>query len=285
MKLILEHALDEISASQWGMVTTAQAEKVGVSRLELSRLASRGRMERIAQGVYKYAGVPGAMTDALKAVWLSTEPGYLAEERLSGAGISVVVSGESAAMLHGVGDLRAERHEFTVSVRRQTQRSDVRYRVRAVEHRDLTIVDGLPVTSVERTVADLVETRTDLSLVGGVVRDAVTKYSLDRGRLQDLLAPLASRNGVAAGDGAALLDRLLEIAGLGLEQLTTRLARVPGIADVLTAAYVNVELAEHRPGNDEMALPLVTVDPELPQIVRLAERAREIRSDAEMGVQ
>ncbi|GAB7305223.1 hypothetical protein MAFF212519_31410 [Clavibacter michiganensis] len=52
--------LAELTAGQWGMVTTAQAEAVGVSRLQLSRLAQRGLLERMAHGVYRDAGsAPG----------------------------------------------------------------------------------------------------------------------------------------------------------------------------------------------------------------------------------
>lgn len=60
-------ALAEITAYQWGMVTTAQARKVGVSRLDLSRLAERGLLERVAHGVYRNAAVPTHELDDIRA--------------------------------------------------------------------------------------------------------------------------------------------------------------------------------------------------------------------------
>lgn len=42
--------LSQITAAQWGLVTTAQAGRRGVSRLYLSRLADAGYLERLAMG-------------------------------------------------------------------------------------------------------------------------------------------------------------------------------------------------------------------------------------------
>lgn len=80
----------------------------------------------------------------------------------------------------------------------------------------------------ERTIADLVEDVAELSLVADAMRDASWQTRLDLGHLEGLLAPLAARNGCARGDGAALLRRLMQIAGLDIESLS-RSARVsPG---------------------------------------------------------
>lgn len=62
--------------------------------------------------------------------------------------------------------------ELSSPIRRQTQRQEVAYRHRHLEPGDVTIAHGLPVTSIERTITDLVEDRTDLSLVAQVLRDA-----------------------------------------------------------------------------------------------------------------
>lgn len=187
--------LAELSASQWGLLTTAQAAARGVSRVQLARLTDAGGLVRIVHGVYRDAGAPSDEFEELRAAWLSTEPSRLAEERLGDRAAGVVVSGGSAAWLHRVGDLRADRHEFTVPVRRQSQRLEIRYRQRQLDDTDVTIVGGLPVTTLERTVADLVEARVDLSLVAGVLADAVKVTRLDFERLHELLGPFAERRG------------------------------------------------------------------------------------------
>ena len=50
--------LGSIAERRWGLVTTSQAENVGVSRKQLARMASAGAIERVAQGVYRMAGAP-----------------------------------------------------------------------------------------------------------------------------------------------------------------------------------------------------------------------------------
>ncbi|MGY4719930.1 type IV toxin-antitoxin system AbiEi family antitoxin domain-containing protein [Naumannella huperziae] len=216
--------LAEITAYQWGMVTSAQASMHGISRLDLSRLAADGQLERIAHGVYKDVGAPAGPHDNLKAAWLSTDPKTMGEARIKDLANGVVVAGESAADVHGIGDFRTLRHEFVSPVRRQSQRSTIRYRQRTLDPGDVTLIDGLPVMTMERTVADLIEEVGDLSLVADALRDAFRAREINLGRLRSLLAPLAQRNGFRNGDGAALLDRLMEIAGIDPGAVARRVA-------------------------------------------------------------
>lgn len=143
--------------------------------------------------------------------------------------------GESAAALHGVGDLPADRQELSTPVRRQTQRAEISYRQRQLELDDVTIAHGLPVTTIERTVADLVEARTDLSLVADVLRDAARARNLDTGRLSELLSPLAARNGHRKDDGAALLDRLAALAGLDPASLAREIGHIETLSALVAA--------------------------------------------------
>ncbi|MEA5054367.1 MAG: type IV toxin-antitoxin system AbiEi family antitoxin domain-containing protein [Propionicimonas sp.] len=198
--------LSELAAAQWGLVTTAQAARRGVSRLHLSRLAGAGHLERVGQGVYRAAGVPADRFENLKAAWLSVAPKLTAEERLRQTPLDAVVSGAAAAWLHGVGDLVPEPYEFTVPSRQQTQRRQLRFRVRKLPAGSVTLREGLPVTTVEQAIADLVEARTDRSLVANVLADA---GGVDPARLAELLAPHAARNGFASGEAFRdHLDRL-----------------------------------------------------------------------------
>ncbi len=215
--------LAEMSASQWGMVTSAQAAARGVTRLDLSRLTESGDLVRIAHGVYKDAGAPSGAHLDVRAAWLSSDPARLASDRLDDGHRGVVVSGQTAAWLHDIGDLRSNRTEMTAPIRRQTQRADIHYRRRALSEHDATIRDGLPVTTPERTIADLVEDRTDLSIVADALRDASRRTELDLGVLARSLAPLAERNGHRKSDGVSLLDQLLLIAGLDGETMAKQI--------------------------------------------------------------
>ncbi|MBK7822787.1 MAG: type IV toxin-antitoxin system AbiEi family antitoxin domain-containing protein [Tessaracoccus sp.] len=215
--------LAEVTESQWGLVTSAQARARGVTHMNLTRLTESGDLVRVTHGVYRDAGAPSTEHEELRAAWLAAEPAKPAYERLSERPMSAVISGESAARLHGIGDFRATRSEFTTPTRRQTQRPDVHYRTRVLPEQDVTIRDGLPVTTRERTIADLVEDRQDLSLIGDALRDAAGQSRLDSDRLAELLSPLAERNGHKKGDGGALLNELLRVAGIDFDHLATRL--------------------------------------------------------------
>lgn len=242
--------LAEVTAYQWGMVTSAQASMHGITRLDLSRLAADGQLERLAHGIYKDAGAPAVPHEALKAAWLSTDPKTMGEARVRDLANGVVVAGESAADLHGIGDFSALRHEFVSPVRRQSQRSAIRYRQRTIDPCDVTLVEGLPVMTMERTIADLIEEVGDLSLVADALRDASSKRTLDLQRLRELLAPLAAREGFRKDDGDALVNRLMEIAGIDIDSLTRLIARSPTYSSLAQVARIvtNVDAASGTRG-------------------------------------
>ena len=195
--------LGSIATEQWGMITTAQAGNAGVSRKTLSSLTASGALERLAQGVYRMAGAPDATLEinTIRVHWLTL-----------GSSSSVVAAGRSAAALHDIGDWFVGASEFVSPSRRTTRVKDVRIRVRLLEPEDAIFVDGMPTLSVERTIADLLESGEDLSLVAGALRDAARMGTLTSPqRLRILLHPLARRNG--ATDGEELAERLAHIAG------------------------------------------------------------------------
>jgi predicted transcriptional regulator of viral defense system len=230
--------LAELSSAQWGLITSAQAAQRGVSRLDLSRLAEAGLLERVSHGVYRDAGAASVEFEELRATWLATDPSLDAEARLANAASTVVVSGSSAAELHGVGDLRADRYEFTTPTRRQSQRPDIRFRVRVLPQSEITLRHGLPVTTVERTLADLVESRVDLTHVASALNDSLRQGGIDLTELARLVAPLAARNGMGKDDGAAFVDRLLVIAGMDTDAAADRIASMDALAAPIAARYL-----------------------------------------------
>lgn len=89
---------------------------------------------------------------------------------------------------------------------------------------DLVLVEGLPAMTVERTLADLVEDVSELSLIANALRDASRRRNLDFTRLEVLLKPLAARNGLPKNDGQALLEHLKQLAGIDDETRARRIA-------------------------------------------------------------
>ncbi|MEW5093627.1 type IV toxin-antitoxin system AbiEi family antitoxin domain-containing protein [Clavibacter michiganensis] len=263
--------LAELTAGQWGMVTTAQAEAVGVSRLQLSRLAQRGLLERMAHGVYRDAGSAPGEWDPIRAAWISTDSRRTAEERITSGDPRAVVGGSTAAHLHGYGDLQPEPYDFITSKRRQSQRSDVRYRQDQLDPHDVTIVAGLPTTAIERTIADLVLEDQDLSLVADVLADAVRAESIDLDRLADLLEPAARRPGRPADDGAGFLRQLLELGGV---DAASRLQRaLEGASRGNTTAFNAIQVRIGEEIAKSLSRSILETSGVLPDISRIASAA------------
>ena len=195
-------ALVELASSQWGMFTTAQAAAEGMSRVQLGRMSSDGRIEPMARGTYRFASAGDTEHVELKAAWLSLLPGKTAYDRLRARPRDCVAAGRTAAALLGDTELHAEPYCFATSQSRRTTRTDIRLLPWPVEERDVTIIDGIPTTSPERTVADLVRLKEDPSLVANFVEGMASRgHIFDRRRCHELLAPLAARNGYRKGDG------------------------------------------------------------------------------------
>jgi hypothetical protein len=198
---------------QWGMTTTAQARNEGLSSQQLARLADTGALERLRHGVYRVAGVPTNPNDDLRAAWLALAPARTAQERLTDPDVEVV-SHRSAAVVHQLGDLDADRLEFTTRARKQTRDSQVRFHRRRLGVGEWTLVDGLPVTTVLATIGDLAAARLDGGHLAGVVRDAVTTHHVDLDEVVAVLSPHAHHYGAPLGQGGTLLTRMLEQAGV-----------------------------------------------------------------------
>lgn len=262
--------LAELSSAQWGLFTSAQAAQRGVSRLDLSRLAEAGLIERVLHGVYRDAGAAGDEFEGLRASWLAIVPSQAAHLRLHSPTSDVVVSGVSAARLHGVGDFREDRYEFTSQVRRQSQRQGVHITVRPMGDDDATLRNGLPTTTSERTLADLVSARHDLTLVARALGDAMRQGSVDLEDLARRLGPLAARNGLTKGAGDAFVERLLQLAELDVTATVRRLSDMESIAAPIAAEYLVDLHAQAQRLEDQLAR-LQVPAPAYEQIRRQAE--------------
>jgi hypothetical protein len=199
-----------IAEDQWGLLTRQQAQATGIARATLERLTANSLLERVDHGVYRLAGAPTPDHMALRAAWLRLAPDVLRWRRTLDEG---VVSHRSAASMYGVGDLPADRHEFTVPTRRQSRRPDVRFHVRPGGPGPWIELRGLPVTRPSRIASDLLRDHEDPEAVAHVVAQSIREVYDYPGAFAEALAPHASRFGLRPGDGLALLEWLLGLVG------------------------------------------------------------------------
>ncbi|MFZ1383253.1 MAG: type IV toxin-antitoxin system AbiEi family antitoxin domain-containing protein [Scrofimicrobium sp.] len=212
--------VSNIAARQWGLLTTAQAQSEGISRLQLARLADAGVLDRVDQGIYAMPSNVDEQTN-LRAAWLALDPKTMAEDRLGNPIASGVVSHTSAASLHKLGDLLDDIPEITVASRRQSRRGTRLHHLPLTDD-EVTLSQGLPVTTPARTAADLLRDGQDPSHVADIIGEIMQRDLASRKSMAAALDPLASR--FRQPDGSSLLEYLLDLVGLSTAALTMQVA-------------------------------------------------------------
>jgi hypothetical protein len=196
----------EIASDQWGLITNQQAERFGISRLKLSRLAKDEVLTRIRSGVYLDSGAQLGDETYIRAQWLSFKPEALAHERLKHPEKDVVVAGQTACWLYGAGDFIPSPHLFYSSERHQKQTQGIRVLRRRLAPNQIRIVDGLPLTSPEQTIHDLLKQGVDLESVKSAVSD-MSPLGLN---LDKLLAPIREISQHTGIESSRLRDTLAQ---------------------------------------------------------------------------
>ena len=189
-------AIEATSVDQYGLITSAQAQRIGIDRTTLSRLVNSGDLSPIRRGVYGKASSSIDQLRELRAAWLSTSPELFAFERVKSLATPVVAL-ESATTVHEIGDLIPDKHSFITATRKQSRHYDLRFVRKVLAKKDVTVVNGLPVTTVECTVKDLAEQRLDGEHLADVINAALQRSLLTPEQLLEALSGSAQRYGYA----------------------------------------------------------------------------------------
>lgn len=214
--------LGEYTAGQWGMVTTQQARRSGIDDVTLHRLRSAGLLESVRRGVHALTSAEASDARAEQAAWLALRPEVAGWSRPKLDPDGGVVSHESAARLHNLGDLVHARVDITTPRRRTTRDPGVRLRRGELTDADVAVLNGLPVTTPMRTIYDLLGQNSDASHVATIVRQAVEAGQVRLDELAQRIQPHARSYGAVPPTGVALLELLLAQIGLSVQDLTSR---------------------------------------------------------------
>ena len=137
-----DKALAELAVRQWGVVSVAQLQALGIGRSAVTRRVQAGRLRRVHRGVY---AVGGAV--------LPREGRWLAA--VLACGDRAVLSHLSAAVHWNLLHYDAPRPEVTAPASRRRVSGIRLHRSRFLDAQDTTIHEGIPVTTVHRTLLDL----------------------------------------------------------------------------------------------------------------------------------
>lgn len=260
LRRIAEHAAD-----QWGLVTAAQAKRIGLNAVQILRLTEAGLLENVGRGVYLLQAAGFPLHLEVKVAWLRLQPATFASERPLGGKDSGVVSHASACQLHGLGDIPAPKAEISVPRRRTTTEPFVHLRTVHLEPDDITLIQGLPVTTARRTILDLLRSKTDGGHLGGVIADAERLELIEIQDLQESAQPYTRTYGLPAqATGQELIEHLVDQAGKHLRSQEVARASTEGFATALElmtretydpSPAIRQSLQAMRRMNEQMALP------------------------------
>ena len=152
-----------------GLLTSKQARNAGILDSVLVRLTQRGRLERAARGVYRIAHYPQPKFSQYREAILWVEANRGPENP------DVALSHESALAIYGISDVNPPLVHITAPKNARLRR--VRPKWIAIHHDDLgpldvTLYEGLPVTTIARTITDVLDTTGRIDLARQAVVDA-----------------------------------------------------------------------------------------------------------------
>lgn len=212
-----------LAARQHGVVTRAQLRELGLSVNAIDYRLRRGRLHRVGQGVYAVGRPQLTRHGILFAAVLSCGPG-------------AALSYDAAGEVLGIRRQRAGPIDVTVPGA-QRQRPGVRIHRRPLPKGDVTYRNGIPVTSVVRTLLDLAQRLTTPELEAAV-NEADKLDLIDPERLRAELAKRKGQPGVAAL--RQLLDRqTLTLTDTELERRFLPIVRRAGLPLPRTQRRVN----------------------------------------------
>ena len=178
--------LREAALDQHGFVTTAQAAGLGVSKATLSKLASRGRIERVAHGVYRVPQVPAGHFDRfmLAVLWTGAP--------------EALVSHESALDLYGVCDVNPRDVDVTVARgRRISRRGGEGYHVHRadVEEADRAWREEVPVVALRLAIEQCLDAGTPTYLLEQAIENGLAEGFVTGAEAGKLRGKLEERYG------------------------------------------------------------------------------------------
>lgn len=174
----LHGALYRIAEQQAGYFTAKQALEAGISRTTLRHHAlDGGRFIRVRTGLYRLRYFPTSLNEHIMIAWLP----------LKDAG--AVVSHASALHLHDLSDVIPSHVHLTLPRAQRGQRRRPGVQLHTTSHfpecTSVRTVDGMAVTSVERSIVDALAEGVSWEQIGLAVEQATERGVTTPARIVD----------------------------------------------------------------------------------------------------
>ena len=186
------NSLYRVAESRGGYFTTHEALQAGFSSGLLSYHAAKGQFERVAHGIYRLGRFPASPYEDLFIAQIRTGP-------------RSVISHESALGLYDLTDALPTQVHSTVPRTASRRRSGIRLHTKQIRSSEITEREGLRVTTVPRTIADVARA----GLAEEFVRQAI-QQAISRGLATP--AELRAASEKYGGRAAQIIGRALRAA-------------------------------------------------------------------------
>jgi predicted transcriptional regulator of viral defense system len=167
---------------QAGYFSAQQAATAGFSWERLVEHSRTGRFQRVRHGIYRLTQFPASPFEDL----------FIARLR---CGPKAAISHESALAVYDLSDVMPGEIHVTVPRTASRRRKGIRQHTRPLRPGDVKNREGLPVTSVPRTIADVAKAGLAEELVRGAIQQALQRGLTDR---KSLLREARQQRGRAA---------------------------------------------------------------------------------------
>ena len=153
-------ALYQIAEQQGGYFSAAQAREAGFSYSLLSYHMHNGRFERVRPRVYRLVRFPASSYEDLHVAALQ-------------AGPEAVISHDSALALYDLSDRLPDQVHVTIPRTGSRRRPELKLHTNQLKPEDATSYEGLPVTTVSRTLVDVATAGLAEEQVRQAIREAL----------------------------------------------------------------------------------------------------------------
>lgn len=160
-----------IAESQGGYFSARQAHAAGISKAVLSHHVKSGKLLRVRRGVYRLALFPETPHADLVVAWLA-------------AGEKAVFSHESALLIYGLTDLLPGEIHLTVPRTASRRLTGIRLHTARIRPDEVTWRQGLPITTLPRTLIDLVRSGVAEEWVHQAIQQALERGLISKETLR-----------------------------------------------------------------------------------------------------
>ena len=141
MKLEKELELYQIAEDQAGYFSLQQARQLGLQRNQIYRDIERGKFIKAGYGVYRFVQFPASNFEEIHRAVLS-------------AGKNAVVGFQSALYVYELSDIIPDEIHLILPPTASRRRGGIRVHTTQLEPDDITSFEGLPITTVAKTIID-----------------------------------------------------------------------------------------------------------------------------------